>query len=73
MCTYGGALLVKYFNPEIIKSSEYKNKEENNNLNNNNKIDVPKSLLYIGILCKEKKNQNQKFKKIYNRFNKNQI
>lgn len=64
MCTYGGALLVKYFNPEIIVSSEYKNKEEINNNLNNNKIDVPKKpSIYRDFVQREKESKSEIQKK----------
>jgi Bardet-Biedl syndrome 1 protein len=64
MCTYGGALLVKYFNPEIIKASDFKIKEENSNLNNNNKIDVPKKpSIYRDFVQREKESKSEIQKK----------
>lgn len=64
MCTYGGALLVKYFNPEIILS-ENKNKEIKSNLNNNNNsIDVPKKpSIYRDFVQREKESKSEIQKK----------
>jgi len=63
MCTYGGALLVKYFNPEIILS-ENKNKEIESNLNNNKNIDVPKKpSIYRDFVQREKESKSEIQKK----------
>ena len=62
MCTYGGALLVKYFNPDI-KASELKKKDEKCNLNNN-KIDVPKKpSIYRDFVQREKESKSEIQKK----------
>ena len=59
MCTYGGALLVKSFNPEML-SSQLKNQENNKNESENVKIDVPKKPpLYRDFVQREKESKTE--------------
>lgn len=62
MCTYGGALIVKYFNPDVLVSAlKYK---ENNISSNNNKIDVPKKpSIYRDFVQREKESKSEIQKK----------
>ena len=64
MCTYGGALLVKYFNQDIRVSS-LKCKESNNKSSNEKvKIDVPKKPpLYRDLVQREKESKTEIQKK----------
>ena len=63
MCTYGGALLVKYFNPDE-KGSLMNNKLSNKNLDENIKIDIPKKPpMYLDLVQREKEMKNEIQKK----------
>ena len=63
MCTYGGALLVKYFNPDV-KASLQKIDEENKNYNENIKIDVPKKPpIFRDFVQREKESKSEIQKK----------
>jgi Bardet-Biedl syndrome 1 protein len=59
MCTYGGALLVKSFNPEAFVSKT-KYKEENKSAGENVKIDIPKKPpLYRDFVQREKESKTE--------------
>ena len=63
MCTYGGALLVKYFNPDM-KASIQKIDEENKKYNENIKIDVPKKPpIFRDFVQREKESKSEIQKK----------
>ena len=63
MCTYGGALLVKYFNPDM-KASLHKIDEENKKYNENIKIDVPKKPpIFRDFVQREKESKSEIQKK----------
>ena len=63
MCTYGGALLVKYFNNEI-KAGILKHTEDNKNLIDNIKIDIPKKPpMYRDFVQREKESKSEIQKK----------
>ena len=62
MCTYGGALLVKYFNPEI-KASILKHKEEHKSIEDI-KINIPKKPpIYRDYVLREKEAKTEIQKK----------
>ena len=63
MCTYGGALLVKYFNPDV-KVKVLKIDEGNKDANENLKIDVPKKPgIYRDLVQREKESKSEIQKK----------
>lgn len=63
MCTYGGALLVKYFNPEV-KATTLRPKVDNSKLNENIKIDIPKKPpIYRDYIQREKEAKTEIQKK----------
>ena len=63
MCTYGGALLVKYFNPEV-KASILKYKEDNRKIIDDIKIDIPKKPpIYRDYIQREKESKTEIQKK----------
>ena len=63
MCTYGGALLVKYFNPEEKGYLAY-NKINNKNSEETIKIDIPKKPpMYLDLIQREKESKNEIQKK----------
>ena len=63
MCTLGGALLVKYFNPDL-KASLQKVTEEKKNNNENIKIDVPKKPpIFRDFVQREKESKSEIQKK----------
>ena len=64
MCTYGGALIVKYFNPDEKVSSVMKYIGEDKNKFENIKIEVPKKPpMYRDIMQREKESKSEIQKK----------